>query len=201
MTIPDTYRAKLLPGPDVSVGSFLSINIPAKCTTLVCVTASKQFTSDMPLVDVSCLKTCKIPSIEFVEDAAKAVGQTLLKDAQCIINPDYKGLGLPVWAAQYWIEMHYVLRMRALWQGNLDWIERHSDGSGAQESLDESRALLLKLPWTVELRVQGLQESMCLHAPKGITYTSAEDLTRMLSDRMVSTSLVDIMIEEIVAQV
>ena len=97
--------------------------------------------------------------------------------------------------------MHNVLRMQTLWQGCLDWLAMHSNGSDAQENLDESCALLLKLPWTVQLRVQGLQTSTHLHTPEGVTYTSIEDLARMLSDRMISTSLVDLMFEEIAAGV
>ena len=38
-------------------------------------------------------------------------------------------------------------------------------------------------------------------ACRRITYTSAEDLTRMPSDRMLSDSLVDVMVEAMVAQV
>ena len=94
--IPNTYRVDLIPGPEISVGSFLSMAVPAKRTTLVHITASKQFTSDVPLMDLSSLKTRKISSLEFVEDAAKAVGQTLLNDAQCILHPDYKGAGIPL---------------------------------------------------------------------------------------------------------
>lgn len=201
MRIPDEDRARLLPRPNLSVGSFLSIDLPAKCTTLIHVSALKQFTTDMPLADVSCLKTRKLPSLEFVEDAAKAIGQALLNDAQCINDPNYKGTGLPVWGVQYWIEMHQALKMQTLWRQNLEWLDRHNNGSGGQQSLDQSRALLLGLPWTIELHAEGFQESTRLRAPGGITYTSAEDLTRMLSDRMISTSLMDIMVEEIAARV
>ena len=67
--------------------------------------------------------------------------------------------------------------------------------------MDQSCALLLRLPWTVVLCAQGLQESTQLCAPDGITYTTAEDLTRMLSDWVVLTSLVDIMVKEIATQV
>ena len=158
MAIPDIYRTNLIPRPNLSVKDFLSMGVPAKRAALVHVTASKQFTSNVPLTDAMCLQTRKLPSLEFVEDAAKSIGQALLNDAQSIMDPDYKGPGLLLWVVQYWIEKHKVLRMRALWQGNLDWLERHSGGSGAQESLDQSHALLLALPWTVQLCAQGPQE-------------------------------------------
>jgi hypothetical protein len=74
-------------------------------------------------------------------------------------DPDHKGSGLPVWAVQYWVEMHQVLAMQALWQGNLDWLNMCSSGSDVQETFDRGRSLLLALPWTVKLRTQGLQES------------------------------------------
>jgi hypothetical protein len=80
MKIPDSYRAKLISKPDLSVASFLSIDIPAKCTTLVGVTASKQFSSAALLVDPLCLKTQKLPSLKFATDAVKSIGQALLNN-------------------------------------------------------------------------------------------------------------------------
>jgi hypothetical protein len=159
MQIPDIYRAKLLLRPELSVKSFLAIDVPTKCTTLVHVTTSKQFTSAAPIADASCLMTWKLPSLEFVTDAAEMVSWALLNGAQSVKDPDYKGSGLPVWAVQYWAEMHQVLAMQALWQGNLDWLNMCSSGSDVQETFDRGRSLLLALPWTVKLRTQGLQES------------------------------------------
>jgi len=201
MQIPDTYRAKLLPRPELSVKSFLAIDIPAKRNTLVHVTASKQFTSAAPIADPLCLMTWKLPSLEFVMDAANTIGWALLNDAQSITDPDYKGPGLPVWAVQYWIEMHQALAMRALWQGNLDWLDMHGGGLDVQRSFDQGCSLLLALPWSVELRTQGLQESTRLRSPGGINYISAEELMRMLSDRMLTKSLVDTMVNELSADV
>jgi hypothetical protein len=111
MQIPDAYRAKLLPRPELSVKSFLAMDIPAKRTTLVHITASKQFTSAASIADPLCLMTHKLPSLEFVTDAVNTIGWALLNDAQSILDPDYKGLGLPVWAVQYWVEMHQALAM------------------------------------------------------------------------------------------
>jgi hypothetical protein len=121
------------------------------------------------------------------------------EEKRSIPCPDYKEAGVPLWGIQYWIEMDSMLRIETLWQGCLDWLARHSNVT--QENLDESCALLLTLPWTVQLCVLRLQASTCLCALGGVTYTSADNLTRILSDRMVSTSLVDFMIEEIAAQV
>jgi hypothetical protein len=159
LKIPDAYRAQLMPRPGISVERFLSINLPAKRSTLVHVAASKQFSSAAPIADVSCLMTRKLPSLEFVTDAAETVGSALLNDAQSIMDPDYKGPGLPIWGIEYWIEMHQVHVMQALWQGNLDWLDKHYGGLDVQGSFDQCRSLLLGLPWTVELRAQGLQES------------------------------------------
>jgi hypothetical protein len=85
------------------------IDIPAKCTTLVHITASKPFTSVTPIADPSCLMTWKLPSFKFVTDAANTIGWALLNES--IMDPNYKGPGLLVWAVLYWIEMHQALVM------------------------------------------------------------------------------------------
>jgi hypothetical protein len=82
MQIPDIYRAKLLLRPELSVKSFLAIDVPTKRTTLVRVTTSKQFTPAAPIADASCLMTRKLPSLEFVTDAAEMVGWALLNVRQ-----------------------------------------------------------------------------------------------------------------------
>jgi len=77
----------------------------------------------------------------------------------------------------------------------------HGGGLDVQRSFDQGCSLLLALPWSVELRTQGLQESTRLRSPGGINYISAEELMRMLSDRMLTKSLVDTMVNELSADV
>jgi hypothetical protein len=190
LDIPALFRKKLLPNPTLSVEAFTLLSLLASTAPLVYVGARTCFINAEPTYNVLCLLTRKVPSMDFVKDAKAYLGQALLDGAQSILDPQYKGDSLPLWTIQFWGEMHEVLEAQDIWKRSMMWLASQPTGTGAQEVLDEARAHLGSLGWCTGTLARG-----------GGSQTTTLDFARLLSNRMLNTSLVDIMVECIAAWV
>jgi hypothetical protein len=186
LEIPAAHRSTLLPNTTLSVNAFVELSLPTAQATLISIRAETCFINAKPTNDVSCLKTRKLPSLEFVEDAEKHIGQALLNGAQSIEDPAFKGEGLPFWTIQFWKEMHRTAEAQSIWKRSICWLEKINTGMGEQGELTQTRKHLSSLAW----RAQAL-------VPASSTGLATLDFARLLSNQMLTTSLVDIMVEHI----
>lgn len=185
LKIPLTIRERFLPHHDSSVESLLGRPLPSSLASLITVRAMSCYRKEKSAIDVQCLETRKIPSFEFVQDAEACLGQALLNGSQSIVDPTYKGEPLPLWSVQFWREMHSVLEARKQWAKCAGWLEKHSEQDAPLE-LDESHRYLKELGWKSGTLVPGAG-----------TYTTTLDFVRLLSDRMLTDTLVDMMVEHL----
>jgi hypothetical protein len=185
LEVPAAFRKALLPDPSISVHEFIACALPKAHASLISLGAKSHFLRAKPTENVFCLRTRKLPSRDFVEDAEACLGQALLNGAQSIEDPAYKGTGLPVWTIQYWKEMHIVLQAQARWKKGDVWLQKYSTGTSAQPDLDQSRRHLSSLAWQAQTLVPGSNNS------------TTQDFARLLSNEMLTTTLVDMMVEHI----
>jgi len=114
------------------------------------------------------------------------VGLALLNGTQSIVDPVYKGEGSPIWMVQYWDEMHIVAEVQAAWRRSNIWLQKYSTGTSAQPDIDQAQKHLSSLAWQGRTLMPG-----------GSTYTTTRDFATLLSNQMLTTTLVDIMVEHI----
>jgi hypothetical protein len=186
LAIPATSRWTLLPDVNLSVDAFVALSLPTAQAALISIRAETCFVKTRPTNDVSCLKTRKLPSLEFVEDAERRIGQGLLDGAQSIEDPAFNGDGLPFWTIQFWKEMHHALAAQLAWEKSFRWLEKYKTGSNSEGELNRTQR-----------HVSSLGRRAPLLAPGASTGTTTLDLTRFLSDRMLTTTLVDLIVEDI----
>jgi len=122
MQIPDTYRAKLLPRPELSVKSFLALiylpnAIPGPCQLR---RNNLPLLLLLPIHCASWLGSSQAWNLWWMPQIL-SVGLCLMMHSlsQILITKD-----LAYQYGQYSIGLkcHQALAMRALWQGNLDWL-------------------------------------------------------------------------------
>jgi hypothetical protein len=136
------------------------------------------------------LKTRKLPSREFVADAEAHLGQALLDGAESIEDPAYKGEGLPVWAIEYWKEMYAAADAQEVWKKSIAWLQKYGTGTGTHPDIDRAQKHLHSLAWGERT-----------FAPGSSTGTTTQGFSTLLSNQMLNTTLVDIMVEHIGAWV
>jgi len=187
LEIPTVFRDALLPNPELTVDAFVALALPTTQETLISYGAKSCFNNGKPTEHISCLKTRKLPSREFMEDAELHVGQALLNGAQSIKDPAYKGEGLPLCAIQYWREMYGVADAQAEWRKSITWLEKHSSGT---RDFSRARDHLSSLAWNTKTLAPGANMD-----------TTTWTFARLVSNQMLTTTLVDIMVEHIGAWV
>jgi hypothetical protein len=187
LAIPHHAR-DFLPTPSLSIKQFLSLKLPITAATLVHRSAKQCFGCELPTEDVSCLRTRRIPSKDFVNNANKAFGQALLDGAQSFADPHYKGSPLPLWVVTFWIEMHKVLNARSVWEKTDHWLKAKRDGTARDVVIDQCYAHLDSLGWNAKAAVPG-----------GVETTL--EFADLLSDRMIHRTTMDIMVRDIADRV
>lgn len=190
MEIPTVLREALLPDPGLAIDAFVALSLPATQETLISYGSKSCFSDRKPTESMSCLKTRKLPSREFVEDAELHLGQALLNGAQSIRDPAYKGGGLPLCAIQYWREMYSASEAQVEWKKSITWLEKHTCGTGVQTDFRQAQNHLSSLVWQARI-----------HVPGTSTDTTTRSFTKLVSNQMLTTTLVDIMVEHIGAWV
>jgi hypothetical protein len=186
LEIPTTF----LPDSSLNVDAFVELPLPTAQATLISFGVKLCFSKQKPTENVSCLKTRKLPSREFVNEAERHIGQALLDGAQSTTDPAYKGGSLPLWEIQYWREMHAAVEAKAGWKNSIRWLQKYGVGTEAQTEHVQARKNLSSLAWRVET-----------FAPGASTNTTTEAFNKLLSNQMLNTTLVDIMAEHIAAWV
>src|SRR5882762_8389184 len=145
LAIPTTLRRELLPDPGLSIHAFIALTLPTAPVKLISSKAQSYFSEAKPTKNVLCLRTRKLPSLEFIKSAEEFLGQALLNGAQSILDPAYKGEGSPLWTIQYWREMHDILKAQARWRRGDVWLQNRSTGTSAQPDIDQARQHLSSL--------------------------------------------------------
>jgi hypothetical protein len=190
LEIPVVHRKALLPDPTLSVDAFVKLHLPPIQAALISFGAKSWFSTRKPTEDVSCLKTRKLPSREFIADAEAHLGQALLDGAESIQDPAYKGEGLPVWAIAYWKEMLAATEALEAWKKSIVWLQNYSTKTGVQSDIDQTQKHLRSLAWGERTL-----------APGASTGTTTRSFSLLLSNQMLNTTLVDIMVKHIGAWV
>jgi hypothetical protein len=190
LEIPAALQEALLPDSNLSVNAFVELHLPTTQATLISFGAKSCFSKMKPTKNISCLKTRKLPSLEFVEDAEVSIGQALLDGAQSINDPAYKGEGLPIWTIRYWRMMHAVAKGQAGWKDSIRWLDTYGTKMESLPELDQARKSLSSLGWRADIL-----------APGATTKATTVAFSRLLSDKMLTTTLVDMMVEHIAAWV
>jgi hypothetical protein len=190
LEIPVVHRKALLPDPSLSVDAFVKLHLPLTQAALISFGAKSWFSKKKPTENVSCLKTRKLPSRKFVAEAEAYLGQALLDGTESIEDPVYKGGGLLMWAIGYWREMYTVAEALETWKKSIAWLQEYNTKTGAQPDIDQAQTHLYSLAWGERTLVPGTS-----------TGTTTQSFSTVLSDEMLNTTLVDMMVEHIGAWV
>jgi hypothetical protein len=182
LKIPPAFENILFPGPNLTIMQFLAHELPSRTMPLIDTRVNSCFSSEPAIQDLRCLQTCSIPSQQFVRDAKHLFGQALLDGTQSIRDPNYKGGNLPLWVVQYWTNMLDIWKKRDGWETSQQWLVRNSRGSTEQAKFEQCHAYLGSVGWNTKTTALGSG-----------TYTTTADFAIILSDNMVSTTIVDIM--------
>ena len=185
--IPMIHREALF---GLSVEAFVQLHLPPTQAALISFSAKLWFSTKKPTENVSCLKARKLPSCEFVADAEAHLGQALLDGAESIEDPAYKGEGLPVWAIEYWKEMYAAADAQEVWKKSIVWLQKYGTGTGTHPDINQAQKYLHSLAWGERTL-----------APGTSTGTTTQSFSMLLSNQMLNTTLVDIMVEWIGARV
>ncbi|KAJ7273023.1 hypothetical protein C8J57DRAFT_1316319 [Mycena rebaudengoi] len=84
--MPDTDRARLIPGSNLPIAEFLELSFPKKSSALVFTKPASWFNVEKPTMSVDCLLLRLIPPKQFLDDLAKEVGQAWIDGRKSIIN-------------------------------------------------------------------------------------------------------------------
>ena len=95
-----------------------------------------------------------------------------------------------MWVVQYWLDMYEVWNKRHSWDTGQQWLVRNSQGSAEQAKFDQCHAYLGSMSWNTKMLVF-----------LGGTYMTMADFAVILSDSMVSTTIIDIMTSVIHEQI
>ncbi|THH16946.1 hypothetical protein EW146_g3772 [Bondarzewia mesenterica] len=177
--IPLDYETALLPNEDLSVRDFIRLNLPQQEKNLVAAHAHLMFKSDPPNLQASVLHGRDIPHREFVKEAVQSVGQAILDGALAVLDGRYAGGRLPLWTITYWRRMDIILETKMIWKQAEDWLLCQHVGAAIQTTA----AHLRTLPWSERTDIPG-----------AYSRTRTMDFAMLLSDGMISTGVVDLMV-------
>lgn len=184
LEIPLSMRAALLPSLELDVTSFLARSWPKSTSFLISFKPAKCYCKTSPIESGTCLRTRDLPSKDFVNGALACLGQALLDGASSFIDPSYKGGTLPLWCIQYWEEAHKVADVRVMWSRAVSWLEKNSNNAtGDQTVMIQSREALNSLLWNEITKVRS-----------AATNTRTAQFAGILSDKMMTTMMVDILV-------
>lgn len=183
LEIPPTMRELLLPNPTLDVASFVARIWPKAIISLVSHKSEQCFLRTVPSESGSCLLDRNLPTKEFVDRAMANLDQALQDGASSIIDPNYKGGRLPLWSLSFWREGHEVAVAWKTWSKSTSWLLKHDKFPKAQPEIAQSRRSLTSLRWNEITKVKGAATSM-----------RTVDFARVLSDTMLTTTLVDVLV-------
>ena len=183
-------RAILLPSPTLDVASFVARSWPKTTISLISRKAQTCFLKTVASESGSCLKDRHLPSREFVNDALKCIDKAVGDGASSIIDPNYPAGRLPLWSLTFWRESHEVAEAWKTWSKSLFWLQKHGPSFPIQSELAESYRRLTSLPWKEATKVSAAATGM-----------STVDFARVLGDTMLTTTLVDVLVNIIMNHV
>ncbi|KAJ3911654.1 hypothetical protein F5877DRAFT_55051 [Lentinula edodes] len=175
--------ADLLPAKHMPVMEFLTVSLPSVRRDLVYPKASLWFSHEpQNCSDFSALLDQFIPSKSLVEDLLKAQDQAVLDGCLSIVDPDHPVQRFPLFLGTLLKTAHEAREAQADWRNCMDWLDEQSEVSASSE-INIAKQNLQSLPW---------------NAPLDLTFASTGSTTlhfsRFLSERWMSSNLVDLMV-------
>lgn len=183
LEIPSTMRELLLPSPTLDVASFVARLWPKAIISLVSYKPEHCFLRTVPSESGSCLLERNLPAKEFVDTALATLDQALQDGASSIIDPNYKGGRLPLWSLSFWREGYEVAAAWTTWSKSASWLLKHDTSPNTQPEIAKCRRSLASVRWNEITKVKGAATNM-----------RTVDFARVLSNDMLTTTLVDMLV-------
>ena len=193
LAIPSREMTKF-PAQNISVTDLLKKFLPPRSSALITSKPSTWFSKEKPHSNLDCLVDRPIPSDDFLDKLNDDTGQAWLDGAQSIIDQRFNDGRdrLPLFAVTYWREMSRVVRARTAWMKCERWLGVTPDPRIQNEDMtqvfDDARAFLPGLGW--DTPVSALD-----------TRLSTMEFTKLLGSEWISTSLVQMMVDNLCTRV
>lgn len=183
--IPNGFQTDFIPPDHLLVRSLVDYPLPARGDQMT----MYQFQSAEPDSDPAALLQQPLPPKRLVQLARSGLDQAVLDGAQSFQYPYPSGSFYPLWVISAWVALGQKLDAQTEWAASVQWVSGLLLGPNDPELQVEchrARKNLAKLPSDqVKLGPLFLQDS-------------SRKLAQLLSNSMVSTHLVDIMISKLV---
>lgn len=190
LEIPEQFRTLLLPDDNMTIDAFLRFQMPKESYDLVYPSAKKAFSPQPPNENIERLRTRVLPSRKFVEETRKAFGQAVLNGANSVVDPKYKESRIPLWVITFWRNAYEVVDATSRWRKSMAWLKAHQEPTATLPVIKKAENWLASLSWNQSIKIHG-----------AATYTTTLHFTPLLSDGMITGTLVDMMVAYIAEQV
>ncbi|KAJ7292486.1 hypothetical protein C8J57DRAFT_1456964 [Mycena rebaudengoi] len=181
------------PAPGLPVRGFVDMSLPPQSSSLIFSESKLWFSTEAPTTNVSVLRTRPVPPKEILEALSRKFSQAWFDGTKSICDPRFNdGTDrFPLWTLMWWKDMAKLVEKQAKWKRSIKWLESERDKSKDVETtgaVNGALEMLRTLGWNKPLNyLRGNVTTM--------------DLAELLATVWLRTDHIDIMMEEIAAQV
>jgi hypothetical protein len=186
LTVPMQILAPLLPPQDISVEDL--INFPLPGISMWQYKDAITFEDGLPTRQY--LPSRELPRMADVKVLRDNFGQALLDGKRSILDPHFKNQLLPLWAIEFWWQLHRVHTSKTQWEGAQHWLQDLVNANRDVRMFHEAAKQLCKLP-----------ANKLLRGPAAHSGRRTHSLINLLSNcQWLSEPIIDVMVANLVAR-